>query len=91
MKASAIEIGNKAIETIGHRAVERDSQDGERSMAKTVAAFNALRGHNLSEVDGWLFMAILKMARASKGRHQLDDYVDGSAYFMLAGECAENG
>lgn len=57
-------------------------------MAKTVALFNLLRGKKISEEDGWWFMACLKAARATQGKFQLDDYVDGAAYIALAGECA---
>lgn len=57
-------------------------------MAKTVAAFNALTGASLTETQGWTFMAVLKLARASQGRLQMDDYVDGAAYIALAGESA---
>ena len=86
---TAPEILVQAADCIGDRASQRDQANGERSMARTVAAFNALTGHNLSEVDGWEFMAILKLARSRGGKHRLDDYVDGAAYFGLAGECAE--
>lgn len=89
MTASAQKILGLASETIGTRAVERDHADGERSMARTVAAFNALTGRDLSEVEGWLFMVALKAARAMGGRHKLDDYLDGAAYFALAGEAAD--
>ncbi|WP_205954897.1 DUF6378 domain-containing protein [Pseudoxanthomonas winnipegensis] len=82
-------ILRNAAAAIEQRAAQRDLQDGERSMARTVAAFNALTGGSLSERDGWLFMAVLKAARATAGAHQLDDYTDGAAYFALAGECAE--
>jgi hypothetical protein len=51
-------------------------------------AFNALTGHELSERDGWLFMVMLKAARATAGGHNPDDYEDGAAYFALAGESA---
>lgn len=87
---NAVEILTEAAETIGNRAAERDTPQ-ERSMRRTVEAFNALTGHELTEVQGWLFMAVLKAARASAGAHRRDDYVDGSAYFALAGECAEAG
>lgn len=82
-------ILRNAAAAIEQRAAQRDLQDGERSMARTVAAFNALTGGSLSERDGWIFMAVLKAARATAGAHQLDDYTDGAAYFALAGECAE--
>ena len=78
----------QAADTIDQRAAERDQADGERSMARTVAAFNALTGHRLSETQGWQFMALLKLSRSNGGRLQLDDYVDGAAYVALAGESA---
>lgn len=86
--ASAVELLQQAADCIGNRASERDQPDGERSMARTVTAFNALCGTSLSEVDGWLFMAVLKAARAKGGAIKMDDYVDGAAYFALAGEAA---
>lgn len=58
-------------------------------MARAVAAFNGLTGHELTEEQGWAFMAVLKLARAQNGRAvNRDDYVDGAAYIALAGECA---
>jgi len=35
-----------------------------------------------------MFMVCLKAVRARGGRLQRDDYVDGGAYFALAGESA---
>ena len=80
-------ILQEAKRCIGDRANERD-QESERSMARTVAAFNAMYNLNLTEEQGWMFMVFLKAARASGGSFKLDDYVDGSAYFALAGESA---
>lgn len=85
---NAVDILNEAAATIGNRAAERDMPQ-ERSMRRTVEAFNALTGHKLSERDGWLFMVVLKAARATAGNHKLDDYVDLCGYGSLAGECAE--
>ncbi len=68
------------------RAKQRDAQDGERSMAATVNAFNAIYDHNLTEEQGWWFMAILKQVRASQGEFNIDDYEDAAAYVALAGE-----
>jgi hypothetical protein len=88
-KTDAPSILKSAAECIGNRANERDdTKKGERSMAAAVAAFNALYGTNLTEVQGWMFMALLKAARARQGDLNLDDYVDGAAYFALAGEAA---
>lgn len=77
-----------AAETIRQRGAERDQPSGERSMARAVAAFNALTGLRLTEVQGWQFMAALKLARANGGRYNADDYLDGAAYMGLAGEAA---
>ena len=87
-RPSAPDLLNQAAEAIGDRAAQRDMPQGERSMARTVAAFNALTGHDITERDGWLFMAALKASRATAGALRLDDYIDGAAYMALAGECA---
>lgn len=86
--ASAPGILQIAADAIADRAAARDQPDGERSMARTVAAFNAITGRAITEREGWLFMAQLKAARAWGGNHHADDYVDGAAYFGLAGESA---
>ena len=82
------EILNAAIQAQADRAASRDLPDGERSMRRAVEAFNALEGTTLTEAQGWRFMAVLKMARATAGGFSLDDYVDGSSYMALAGEAA---
>lgn len=65
-----------------------DAPGGERSMAKTVAAFNAIYGASMTEVQGWQFMALLKMVRANQGKFKRDNFVDQAAYSALAGEAA---
>lgn len=87
----AQEIIHAAEECIGDRAASRDQANGERSMARCVRAFNGITGHNLTTREGWKFMILLKLARACTpgGRHNPDDYIDGCAYFGLAGEEAE--
>lgn len=79
----------EAADAIENRAIERDQPDGERSMRTAVATFNALTGQQISEREGWVFMAILKLARAQGGKHTRDDYVDGAAYLALACESVE--
>ena len=86
--ATATDILQEATECLVDRAVERDKEGGERSMRAAVLAFNALTGHTLSEVDGWNFMLMLKLARSYGGCFKLDDYVDAAAYAALAGESA---
>lgn len=65
-----------------------DAPGGERSMAKAVAAFNAIHGLGMTEVQGWQFMELLKIVRSSQGAFKLDNFVDGAAYAALAGEAA---
>ena len=84
---TAPEILQAGIDAMANRAATRDT-DAERSMARAVSIFNAAKGADLSERDGWEFMVCLKLARAQGGGHNPDDYVDGSAYFALAGEAA---
>ena len=77
----------RAADLIEQRGKQRDSDTGERSMARTVAAFNAIYGTNLTETQGWHFMELLKMARSSQGAYVADDFDDKVAYAALAAEC----
>lgn len=83
-------ILTRGAQALQDRASSRDQPDGERSMARAVAMFNAYAGgdRRMSETDGWMFMVFLKAARAAQGKVNEDDYVDGAAYFALAGESA---
>jgi Domain of unknown function (DUF6378) len=80
----------EAAEVMEQRAKLRDKPQGERSMGALVKTFNALTNHNLTEDEGWEFMILLKMVRGRQGNYNRDDYVDGSAYFGLLGECKSN-
>ena len=83
---SAADILNVVAETIGDRSAERDTE-AERSMKSCIDAFNAMYGHQLSETQGWMFMAMLKMSRAKSGKFRADDWVDLVGYTALASEC----
>lgn len=83
---SAHSFLEEASNTMKARAQLRDAQGGERSMARTVAIFNAWTGNTISEDDGWRFMIALKQAREVQGKYNRDDYVDLSAYCGLLGE-----
>lgn len=83
----AIAILGQGADAMRERASSRDTGT-ERSMVATVNAFNALYNLNLTEEQGWMFMVILKAARSKGGEVRLDDYIDGAAYFALAGEAA---
>lgn len=76
---------------LGHmedRAATYDKPDGERSMGAAVAAMQAVSGVEMTEEQGWLFMALLKAVRTQQGAFRADNYEDGAAYFALAGESA---
>ena len=76
---------------LGHmqdRASTYDKPDGERSMGRTVGAFNAITSHALTEEQGWLFMGLLKMVRSQSGDFKADNFEDEAAYAALRGECA---
>jgi hypothetical protein len=80
----APEILAQAAQTLVDRGKERD-QDGERSMARTVAVFKGISGLSLSERQGWLFMQALKYARAERSNDP-DHYIDLVNYVALLGE-----
>ena len=86
----ASDILRTSATIIDERASLRDIEQ-ERSMSRTVALFNTLLGlkrpdEGMTELEGWLFMICLKMARAMAGRPVLDDFIDAAAYCALAAE-----
>ena len=85
---SASDFLGAALNHLGDRASTYDNPTGERSMGRTVEAFNAITGHKLTEEHGWLFMCLLKQVRSQQGKYKSDSYEDGAAYFALMGECA---
>lgn len=86
---SAVDILRKAASLIEERAAQRDRPDGEKSMLSTVAAFNVIYGTELTEVQGWHFMELLKMVRSAYGIYVKDDFDDKVAYAALAAEAAD--
>lgn len=79
----------EAAEVLQQRAALRDKPDGERSMARAVHAYNTLAGTTMTEMDGWIFMCVLKMARATAGSPHIDDAVDLAGYAALLAECLQ--
>ena len=77
----------KAKQHMDDRAATYDRPEGERSMGKTVAAFNIITGRDLSESEGWLLMQILKDVRDRQRfiPHQ-DSLEDCIAYAALKAE-----
>jgi hypothetical protein len=80
---NATDLLQEAAALIAQRGAERDLP-AERSMRRTVTAFNALSGQTLTETQGWLFVAVLKLSRALAGSFQRDDLLDAAAYVALA-------
>ena len=85
---TAHSICQAAMGHMDDRATTYDQKGGERSMGKTVTAFNALTGHSLTEEQGWLLMELLKCARSQQGDYRADNYEDATAYAALRGEAA---
>lgn len=83
----AHDILKRAGQHMLDRARTYDKPDGERSMARTVAAFNALTGHSISEADGWTLMMLLKHVRLTQRAFFHEDSAeDLAAYAALLGE-----
>jgi hypothetical protein len=80
----------KAAQHMKDRAATYDKPEGERSMGKTVEAFNIITGHCLTEAQGWLLMDLLKKVRLfqREGFHQ-DSAEDAIAYAALTAEAKQ--
>lgn len=88
----AAELLGRAARHMHDRAAIYDAPAGERSMGKTVAAFNAITGRDLSESEGWLFMALLKAVRAqTRSEPHQDSLEDMIAYAALYAEARGGG
>lgn len=69
------------------RAATYDQPEGERSMGKTVAAFNTITGRDLSESEGWMLMSLLKLVRdRARTQPHKDSLEDNIAYSALMAE-----
>jgi hypothetical protein len=81
----------QAADLMAERGKQYDRPTGERSMGKTVAAFNAITGRDLSESEGWLLMLLLKQVRQwqTPGFHR-DSAEDAVAYSALLAESLTN-
>ena len=81
-------ILKKSAQHMLDRAATYDKPEGERSMAKTVQAFNAITGRDITTAEGWLMLAVLKQVRAfqNPGKPHLDSLEDGPAYLALMAE-----
>lgn len=84
---SALALLDVAAGHMRARAATYDKPEGERSMGKTVLAFNAITGRDLSESEGWLLLQLLKdvrdRQRPAAHRDSLEDCI---AYAALKAE-----
>lgn len=84
---TAPDILSAAEKHMRDRAATYDKPEGERSMAQTVAVFNAFHGTTLTEAHGWHFMQILKDVRLfTRAGYHADSAEDGVAYAGLKAE-----
>lgn len=89
---SAPALLDQAAKHMRDRAATYDKPEGERSMGKTIAAFNAITGRDLRESEGWLLMAVLKMVRSeTREEPHRDSIEDEIAYSALYGEARIGG
>ena len=88
----APELLGRAAMHMHDRASTYDEPEGERSMGKTVTAFNAVTGRDLTESEGWLLMALLKQVRLfTRSAYHGDSAEDAIAYLALMAEAKGAG
>lgn len=88
----AAEMLGRAAALLHERGQNYDKPEGERSMGRTVAAFNAITGRDLSEAEGWLFMQQLKQVRLfTRSGYHVDSAEDNIAYAALMAEAKSKG
>jgi hypothetical protein len=79
----------QADRTLGERGKQYDKNgEQERSMGRTVAAFNAVTGLKLTEQQGWAFMLTLKLVRGADKPHA-DSALDAVGYSALYAESVQ--
>jgi len=86
---SAHNFLNSAGALMVSRGKEYDKKE-ERSMGKTVEAFNAITGQALTEAEGWLLMQLLKDVRQwAAPKFHRDSADDCVAYAALKAEALQ--
>jgi len=87
----AHEFLGKAQALMLERGKQYDKPEGERSMARTVQAFNAITGQDLTESEGWMLMAVLKQVRLfTRPGFHADSAEDAVAYVSLLAEAKQS-
>ncbi len=85
---TATDFLRKSAGLLDQRGKDYDQPEGERSMARTVAAFNAITGRDLTESEGWLLMLLLKNVRQwqTPDKFHQDSAEDAVSYAALLAE-----
>lgn len=90
--STAVDFLAQASSLLAERGKTYDQPSGERAMARTVAAFNAVTGQSMTEAQAWLFMLLLKQVRQwQKPAYHQDSAEDGVAYAALLAESLAGG
>lgn len=88
----APELLGRAAAHMHERGKTYDKPEGERSMGKCIAAFNAITGRDLRESEGWLLMQVLKLVRSeTRSEPHTDSLEDNIAYSALYAEARGQG
>ena len=88
----APELLGRAAAHMHDRSSTYDKPEGERSMGRAVAAFNAITGHHLTESEGWLLLQVLKDVRLfTRSEYHADSAEDCIAYAALKAEAKGKG
>lgn len=89
----ATDFLSKALTLLEERGKDYDQPQGERSMGKTVQAFNAITGHTLKESEGWLLLQLLKDVRqwSNPDSYHADSAEDCISYAALKAEALIEG
>ena len=88
----AAELLGRAARHMHDRSSTYDKPEGERSMGRAVAAFNAITGHHLTESEGWLLLQVLKDVRLfTRSEYHADSAEDCIAYAALKAEAKGKG
>ena len=88
----APELLGRAAAHMHDRSSTYDKPEGERSMGRAVAAFNAITGHRLTESEGWLLLQVLKDVRLfTRSEYHADSAEDCIAYAALKAEAKSKG
>lgn len=89
----ATDFLSKALALLEERGKDYDQPEGERSMGKTVQAFNAITGHSLKESEGWLLLQLLKDVRqwSNPDSYHADSAEDCISYAALKAEALIEG